>query len=484
MFLSSTPILHTLINGKVSESFNSCSRFFESLAERVSKFLPVSNELSQDGNLSEADRCAKEQVIKDVGPTVNRSNLGSQVEDMQSLREAYQNAYSSARSNAETLTNHEGRSKEFAEGYNNVFQKMKSRCNFLRKLKEDFQVSRDETNALVYATLRLIAQVQSEIQFKLKREVEWFKKWLTAGGDRYFKHIRQIYMLPQCYAAMLHEMIRRNAFERALLKDVGDIQSRIENRQATEITKREDFMKLYGVNLPPIFFKVFPTLKEKPIPVEGIDTRVTESLPDIEEFTEPETPLHQEEQASSSKGKRDAETSMSGSLLSEREQVLQLREELDQLQSKLRETASRSSTALDLSSLANPISNLYKLVNDGEVSALLPPFPQSVSTQEDGDSPTLEVPVGEGRILQHTPALANILDRVENMILLLKRKTRYPEITFMDFQIGDIALFMPAYVNNRKIWMAFNSGFPYRFLAEVSICFMYLLWLLILIALQ
>lgn len=43
----------------------------------------------------------------------------------------------------------------------------------------------------------------------------------------------------------------------------------------------------------------------------------------------------------------------------------------------------------------------------------------------------------------------------------------YPKISFMNFKVGDIVLFMPAFVDNRKIWMAFNSGVPHYFLSDV-----------------
>lgn len=48
-------------------------------------------------------------------------------------------------------------------------------------------------------------------------------------------------------------------------------------------------------------------------------------------------------------------------------------------------------------------------------------------------------------------------------------------------QAGDIVLFMPALVQGgRKIWMAFNSGSPYHFLAEVhshTLHCLYYLWI-------
>jgi hypothetical protein len=45
----------------------------------------------------------------------------------------------------------------------------------------------------------------------------------------------------------------------------------------------------------------------------------------------------------------------------------------------------------------------------------------------------------------------------------------YPLITFMRFEVGDIALFLRVDISpNHQIWTAFNSNAPYRFLADVS----------------
>jgi hypothetical protein len=60
-----------------------------------------------------------------------------------------------------------------------------------------------------------------------------------------------------------------------------------------------------------------------------------------------------------------------------------------------------------------------------------------------------------------------ITDRILSLLSDWRRRSKYPVISFMDFRVDDIALFMPAVVNNKKIWMAFNSGFPYHFLDEV-----------------
>lgn len=71
--------------------------------------------------------------------------------------------------------------------------------------------------------------------------------------------------------------------------------------------------------------------------------------------------------------------------------------------------------------------------------------------------------------LQQSLLLSNASNA--NSSITINNKAKFPTISFIDFQVGDIALFMPANVNNRKIWMAFSSGSPYRFLAEVSLYF-------------
>jgi hypothetical protein len=63
--------------------------------------------------------------------------------------------------------------------------------------------------------------------------------------------------------------------------------------------------------------------------------------------------------------------------------------------------------------------------------------------------------------------LQELVYSAEKLSLAYTSKQQYPKITFMHFAVGDITLFMPAFVDNRKLWMAFNSGAPHYFLAEV-----------------
>jgi len=63
----------------------------------------------------------------------------------------------------------------------------------------------------------------------------------------------------------------------------------------------------------------------------------------------------------------------------------------------------------------------------------------------------------------------SVFDLVNKFSQCLASVLRNPVITFIDFRVGDIALFMPVNVDDRKIWIAFNSNCPYRFLSEASL---------------
>jgi hypothetical protein len=58
---------------------------------------------------------------------------------------------------------------------------------------------------------------------------------------------------------------------------------------------------------------------------------------------------------------------------------------------------------------------------------------------------------------------------MQRLCAAVSERLRSPMISMMDFKTGDIALFMPAFATNRKVWMAFNSGYPFRFLSEDSV---------------
>lgn len=64
--------------------------------------------------------------------------------------------------------------------------------------------------------------------------------------------------------------------------------------------------------------------------------------------------------------------------------------------------------------------------------------------------------------------LTEVLEATKKLGVALTTHTpQFPKLSFLNFEVGDIVLFMPALVNGQQIWMAFNSGQPNYFLSEV-----------------
>lgn len=64
--------------------------------------------------------------------------------------------------------------------------------------------------------------------------------------------------------------------------------------------------------------------------------------------------------------------------------------------------------------------------------------------------------------------LTEVLEATKKLgIALTTHSPQFPKLSFLNFEVGDIVLFMPALVNGQQIWMAFNSGQPNYFLSEV-----------------
>ena len=74
-----------------------------------------------------------------------------------------------------------------------------------------------------------------------------------------------------------------------------------------------------------------------------------------------------------------------------------------------------------------------------------------------------------GTIRNIKDTTADTLRATSEVMYALHTQLKYPKITFLDFKAGDVALFMPVDTENRKIWMAFHAGTPYRYLAQVPI---------------
>lgn len=154
------------------------------------------------------------------------------------------------------------RRKNSQEG-GHYIQLMEQRVRRVRDAKSEIERSQNWLLRSIYRLMRQIALLQTDIQFKLKRDVEWMRK-LTAGHNEYFLHLEQIAKLPIVYQHLLNEIVRRRNYNALFENEVIAASERIANFRLEETKHREQFMQTYGLHLPPIFFKAIPTLKDKP----------------------------------------------------------------------------------------------------------------------------------------------------------------------------------------------------------------------------
>ena len=95
---------------------------------------------------------------------------------------------------------------------------------------------------------------QTDIQYKLKRDVDWMKK-LISGHNEYFLHLQNITKLPFIYHHTLNEIVRRRSYNALFEGEIVSASEKISGFRTQETHQRELFMQLYGLHLPPIFFR-------------------------------------------------------------------------------------------------------------------------------------------------------------------------------------------------------------------------------------
>jgi hypothetical protein len=156
---------------------------------------------------------------------------------------------------------------------------MEQRVVAVKAIKLEVEDSQNALVRAIYSTMRRIARFQTDIQYRLKRDVEWMRKW-TSGHNEYFKHLEHLAQLPGAYQHLLHEIVRRKAYNGVFEGDVSGAIDKIGALRSGEIRERELFMSSFGLCLPPVFFRIVPTLKDKP---PYFNPSVTEEqwLPDV-----------------------------------------------------------------------------------------------------------------------------------------------------------------------------------------------------------
>jgi hypothetical protein len=325
-----------------------------------------------------------------------------------------------------------------------ILSAMVARCNSVEILKDEVESSRLGTLKMVFFTLRSIAEIQSEIQFKLKKDVDWLKKWISSSNDGYYTHLFHITELSSHYQAMLLEIRRRKRYDVELNQWIISTKKRLLEMNVAEVQHRETFMRQCGIYLPACFFKLYPSLKEKP-PLFSLDGLLDSSdLPTLEEAV-----IGEEDSANPSSFSQVSDsasvpvvTENQVAVLAEDTRITELQDRIRILEKQIIDMNVSHSSASQSDTVSTTLKILLKSLCQPDIAELIndPPSrsPEGHSSLLNSDS--ADVPLEQ--LEKET------LDKVESVLNHLRVKEKYPVITFMDFHVGAVALFMPAFVSS------------------------------------
>ena len=273
-----------LAHAKVEENFKSLQETYDQINLKVHDIENV--------------RGVEFQQLNEILTKI-QNNIQLQQSCMQQLRLDYQFIYDKisfitqsiktsgkANSFSDELSNSVSELEIRRENQSLLINQLKSFAEESIQLKNIIGDSKNQLISLLYSTLTIIATIQTEIQIKLKKGLSIMKKWYK-GHNEYFSHLEHVALLPQSYEQFLLEIKRRNEFHNLFQSKIHNTTLELTLLRNNETIYREDFMRLYGHHLPPIFFDLVPSLKEKP---PYFDLKVSEipNLPtiDFQDFQE------------------------------------------------------------------------------------------------------------------------------------------------------------------------------------------------------
>mmetsp|Transcript_297 Transcript_297/g.561 ORF Transcript_297/g.561 Transcript_297/m.561 type:complete len:884 (+) Transcript_297:114-2765(+) len=259
---------------KVEENMTQLQIIFDKIAGSMSK-IGVANELPY----------TLQQLIE--YNTAMESNVEFQRSHMDDLRESYRSAIEeiSALMQCEGTAREAKTAELFSlletsrKSQEQVIQPMEERCTEAIGVKDMFAETKTVMTRNIYHTLRGIAAVQTDIQFKLKKGMELMTRW-RQGHNGYFQHLERIRSLPEAYATFLCEMTRRAKYTEEFELLVKTSVDSISAFRSKETEQREKFMADKGSCLPPVFFDMVPSLIEKP-PFFNASSTDRQQIPDI-----------------------------------------------------------------------------------------------------------------------------------------------------------------------------------------------------------
>ena len=260
---------------KVEENMSQLKIIFDKITQSMSKL-----SFHEDKILSLEDLCVLSANME--------SSAQLQRNHMNELRESYATAVNGI---SKLLQSEDGRqesdvSELFAlleatrKSQEQLVIPMETCCTEVMTNKDIFAEIKTKMASRVFQTLRDIATIQTDIQYKLKKGMELMTRW-RQGHNGFFQHLERIRSLPEAYATFLFEMARRRKYTEKFEAIVKDSVETISAFRSEETERREKFMEGMGRCLPPVFFEIVPSLLEKP-PFFNATITERQFIPDVE----------------------------------------------------------------------------------------------------------------------------------------------------------------------------------------------------------
>lgn len=161
----------------------------------------------------------------------------------------------------------------------NFMKPLRQYCQQLLDKKDEIAMKRTFLMRNLQQQFPKLAEVQKDVQNKLRKEVQLVVQW-QKGKNHYMDHLGNVLQLPKAYEALLVEIRRRQKYIEQYDRCVANVIDTWQAKRSEEIKSREQFMKMYGVHLTPIFFDWLPSLKEHP-PHTHIHSTLPQFLPNV-----------------------------------------------------------------------------------------------------------------------------------------------------------------------------------------------------------
>lgn len=378
-----------------------------------------------------------------------------------------------------------------------VYIPMKQLVSKAMSFKEEVALSHTHVIRHMSRSLRKVADLQTMMQVRLKKEIEVVKKW-SKGNNQYSSRLELISKLPDAYEAFLYEIDRRRQFHQFYEDKSKSFMMELERMKSEEISRRSSFMKEHGVNLPPLFYTIVPSLRDAPsgtkvilpehpvLPV--LPLPMTPKVPNScvekvdESLQDPSSSGHCSEHSSS-----DVTFLTQSSASKMQAKCRELEFEKCLLEARVRsmekclfKSAPKDATSgtssdeavksmiekheaeeLELRRLRESMTSILEFINERGQNVEA----KNLNTASDGT----ELVSRLQEIMQSTqPMIVNPSSDATNMIISNTDEGNKIEdkLSFTKFEVGDVALFLPL-ANN--VYMAFHQNCPNNYLSPETV---------------